>query len=140
MLRSRTARRRRGVLNAVAASVWIEYARLVVIERSAAAKLAGNGPTRRHKKTKLVIVARRIKGCFRTRNFANFSAITLKFFVQAPVRISWSVPLVSWPLAARAQGRSIADLIREAMSYYRTEQLEARPLSIRFRSLLGTAS
>ncbi len=29
--------------------------------------------------------------------------------------------------AAHEQGRSIADLIREAMTYYRTEQLEARP-------------
>jgi hypothetical protein len=28
--------------------------------------------------------------------------------------------------AAQAQGRSIADLIREAMTYYRAEQLEAR--------------
>lgn len=29
--------------------------------------------------------------------------------------------------AARTQDRSIADLIREAMTYYRAEQLQARP-------------
>src|SRR5712691_3194830 len=92
MLGCRTARRRRGVISVVAASVWIECARLtrepeihmavaskpptvprncsaVEIEMSAVAKLASNGPTARHKTTKTVIVARRIKG-FLEREYA----------------------------------------------------------------------